>query len=73
MLSNVHTEVSTQHLKHHSDGEYLLTPYQLAEILGALQRIDTFGEVHLVIRKGQLRFIRVVQSIVLNGVDAEMN
>lgn len=72
-MSNVYTEVSTQHLQHHFDDEYLLTPHQLAEILDALQKIDAFGEVHLVVRKGQLRFIRVVQSIALNGADVDMS
>ena len=43
----------------------LLSPAQLAAIMNALQQVGSYGEVHLVISDGRLRFIRIVRSLAL--------
>jgi len=40
----------------------ILTPVQVAELLRALTAVGQYGEVHLVVSRGQIRFIRIVQS-----------
>lgn len=40
----------------------MMTPQRLADILVALQQVGEFGEVHLVVHSGKLRFLRIVQS-----------
>ena len=46
------------------DGSFAsLTPVQLAELLKALRAVGQYGEVHLVVSDGRIRFIRIVQSL----------
>jgi hypothetical protein len=40
----------------------VLRPGDIALIEQALERVGDFGEVHLVVERGHLRFIRTVQS-----------
>ena len=46
------------------DGSFAsLTPVQLAGLLKALRAVGQYGEVHLVVSDGRIRFIRIVQSL----------
>ncbi len=48
-----------------STSQILLSANQLAQVLNAIEHVGAFGEVHLVIHQGELRFIRLVQSFSL--------
>ena len=39
-----------------------LTPEILANIMGCLKDVGLFGEVHLVVKNGHIRFVRTVRS-----------
>jgi hypothetical protein len=47
----------------------LLSAAQLAQILLAMEEVRPFGEVHLVICEGELRFLRLVRSIAIRPED----
>lgn len=47
----------------------LLSAGQLAQILLAMEEVRPHGEVHLVIREGELRFLRLVRSIAIRPED----
>lgn len=47
----------------------LLSAGQLAQILLAMEEVRPHGEVHLVIREGELRFLRLVRSIAVRPED----
>jgi hypothetical protein len=40
----------------------LLTPSVIAAIEHALEKVGPFGEVHLIVERGHLRFIRTIRS-----------
>jgi hypothetical protein len=44
-----------------------LTPHDIGLIEEALIKVGAFGEIHLVVERGRLRFIRTVKSESLNG------
>lgn len=46
----------------------ILRPRDVVAIDHALDEVGSFGEVHLVIEKGRLRYIRTVKSEALIGV-----
>jgi hypothetical protein len=48
-----------------SSTSQMLSANQLAQVLNAIELVGAFGEVHLVIHQGELRFIRLVQSFSL--------
>ncbi len=50
-----------------SNGVRFLTPQLVCQVEDALTRVSPFGEVRLVVQRGKLRFIEVVQS---QAVDA---
>lgn len=41
----------------------MLTAEQVAQIDRLLEQVGEFGEVHLIVRKGKLRFISKVESL----------
>lgn len=43
-------------------GLAFLTPFLVAQIDRALSKVGEFGEVRLVVMKGKLRFIQIMQS-----------
>ncbi len=47
---------------------YQLEPHMAARIARALRRAGDFGEVHLIVDKGQVKFIKIVVSESLNIV-----
>lgn len=49
----------------------LLSSGQLAQILLAMNEVGPHGEVHLVIREGELRFLRLVRSIAIRPEDEQ--
>lgn len=51
----------------------LLQPHDIQAIEEALKRVGAFGEVHLVIERGRIRFLRTVTSETLEGVRPPIN
>ncbi len=47
---------------------YQLEPPLLGRIARALRRVGDFGEVHLIVERGQVRFIKIVLSESVNAV-----
>ncbi len=45
-----------------------LEPPRLGRIARALRRVGDFGEVHLIVERGQVRFIKIVLSESVNAV-----
>lgn len=45
------------------NGATTLTASQMAMVLAGLRRVGAYGEVHLIVKEGRVRFIRTVQSI----------
>lgn len=50
----------------------VLNPSLLEQVENALKRVGAFGEVRLVVVKGRLRFIQVLQSQALDGRDVRI-
>ncbi|NOZ70653.1 MAG: hypothetical protein GXP38_01870 [Chloroflexi bacterium] len=50
----------------------MLNPALLEQVDNALKRVGAFGEVRLVVIKGRLRFIQVLQSQALDGRDVRI-
>jgi tellurite resistance-related uncharacterized protein len=48
-----------------------LTPFLIAQIDRALSKVGEFGEVRLVVMKGKLRFIQIMQSESVNESSQE--
>lgn len=40
----------------------LLTPYQVRRIDALLSELDRYGEVHVIVEQGKVKFIRKVES-----------
>ena len=51
-----------QHVKKIEDEVRVLSARQLAQLLYHLDQVGDFGEVHLIVREGELRFMRVIKS-----------
>ena len=54
----------SQHLRDdEQDGERFLSPIQVAMIDEALRSLGDYGELHLIVEKGRLRFLVTHKSI----------
>ena len=47
----------------HTGDALKLTPTAVAFLETCLQEVGEFGEIHLVVQNGQLRFVRTVKSV----------
>lgn len=43
-------------------GNSLLSAYSIAVIEAALRKVSPFGEVHLIVERGHIRFVRTLKS-----------
>lgn len=55
--------VMSPHPPEAPNGATTLTASQMALVLASLRRVGAYGEVHLIVKEGHVRFIRTVQSI----------
>jgi hypothetical protein len=63
-FSNSRTKIAVNDQPDSSNDSFAsLTSVQLAELLKALRAVGQYGEVHLVIADGRIRFMRIVQSL----------
>ncbi len=52
----------TKNVQYYNDGTKL-TPLAISFLESCLQEVGEYGEIHLVVENGKLRFVRTVKSI----------